>query len=189
MRNRRRFRPLILLGFLLGIGTGVYLGARPNAAEAEPTRAVVEAYFSPKGGAEKALVSAMNGARKELLVGVYLFTSRDLAEAVKRAHRRGVTVKVLLDGEPDFHLVKGKDLEKAGVPLRRLELGKTGNNQPIKYHNKIAIIDQERVATGSFNWTKQADTDNFENLLILRSKSLAKAYRDAFLRTWERGKD
>lgn len=37
-------------------------------------------------------------------------------------------------------------------------------------HNKYAIIDDEYVVTGSFNWTEHAIKNNYENLIILQSK-------------------
>jgi phosphatidylserine/phosphatidylglycerophosphate/cardiolipin synthase-like enzyme len=45
-------------------------------------------------------------------------------------------------------------------------------------HNKIMIIDKQTVITGSFNFTKAAEESNAENLLILSSKEVAKAYID-----------
>lgn len=38
------------------------------------------------------------------------------------------------------------------------------------------IIDREKVITGSFNFTKAAEEKNAENLLIIKSKELAKIY-------------
>jgi phosphatidylserine/phosphatidylglycerophosphate/cardiolipin synthase-like enzyme len=45
-------------------------------------------------------------------------------------------------------------------------------------HNKIMIIDKETVITGSFNFTKAAEEKNAENLLIIKSKELAKIYTE-----------
>ncbi len=45
-------------------------------------------------------------------------------------------------------------------------------------HNKIIVIDQETVITGSFNFTRAAEERNAENLLIIKSKDLAKPYID-----------
>jgi phosphatidylserine/phosphatidylglycerophosphate/cardiolipin synthase-like enzyme len=45
-------------------------------------------------------------------------------------------------------------------------------------HNKIMIIDKEIVITGSFNFTKAAEEKNAENLLVIKSKKLAKVYMD-----------
>ncbi len=46
------------------------------------------------------------------------------------------------------------------------------------------IIDGEAVLTGSFNFTKQADEKNAENLLVLHSSALAKTY----LSNWQEHK-
>jgi phosphatidylserine/phosphatidylglycerophosphate/cardiolipin synthase-like enzyme len=43
-------------------------------------------------------------------------------------------------------------------------------------HNKVMIIDGETVITGSFNFTKAAEENNAENLLIIRDKRLAQQY-------------
>jgi phosphatidylserine/phosphatidylglycerophosphate/cardiolipin synthase-like enzyme len=51
-------------------------------------------------------------------------------------------------------------------------------------HNKIMIIDEEAVITGSFNFTKAAEEKNVENLLIIKSKDLAKIH----IENWENHK-
>jgi phosphatidylserine/phosphatidylglycerophosphate/cardiolipin synthase-like enzyme len=43
-------------------------------------------------------------------------------------------------------------------------------------HNKIMIIDQETVITGSFNFTRAAEENSADNLLIIRNKDLAREY-------------
>ncbi len=43
-------------------------------------------------------------------------------------------------------------------------------------HNKVMVIDGEIVITGSFNFTKAAEEQNAENLLIIRDKKLAERY-------------
>lgn len=52
-------------------------------------------------------------------------------------------------------------------------------------HNKIMIIDQDTVVTGSFNFTKSAEEKNAENLIILRSSELARMYLD----NWKRHRE
>lgn len=43
-------------------------------------------------------------------------------------------------------------------------------------HNKVMVIDGETVITGSFNFTKAAEENNAENLLIIRDKKLGERY-------------
>jgi phosphatidylserine/phosphatidylglycerophosphate/cardiolipin synthase-like enzyme len=47
------------------------------------------------------------------------------------------------------------------------------------------VIDQETVITGSFNFTKAAEEKNAENVLVIRSKELAKIYME----NWNRHKE
>jgi hypothetical protein len=43
-------------------------------------------------------------------------------------------------------------------------------------HNKVMVIDGQTVITGSFNFTKAAEENNAENLLVIRSPELAAKY-------------
>ena len=43
-------------------------------------------------------------------------------------------------------------------------------------HNKVMVIDGEIVLTGSFNFTKAAQENTAENLLIIRDPALAVQY-------------
>ena len=43
-------------------------------------------------------------------------------------------------------------------------------------HNKVMVIDGEVVVTGSFNFTRQAENENAENLLVIRDGDLAERY-------------
>ena len=43
-------------------------------------------------------------------------------------------------------------------------------------HNKVIIIDENTVITGSFNFTENADKHNAENVLFINNKDIAKNY-------------
>ncbi len=153
-------------------------------ARGEPDQA--SAFFAPGGGIEKAVVALLDGAREEALVAMYIFTSRPLSEAVIRAKRRGVDVRVLLDGsQRSIRFGKYADLRRAGVPVRTVSLGRTREGQEIKFHHKYLVVDGEIVETGSFNWTQQADDENHENAVIVRSRRLAAEFKRQFEKVWE----
>jgi phosphatidylserine/phosphatidylglycerophosphate/cardiolipin synthase-like enzyme len=46
-------------------------------------------------------------------------------------------------------------------------------------HDKVVVIDQTTVATGSFNFSTNAGCCNAENLLVIHRPVLAIAYRAA----------
>ncbi len=130
----------------------------------------IDVYFSPKGGAAEAVVRALNAAKQTVFVQAYSFTNRDIAEALLRAHQRGVVVHVILDkGEVGDHYSEADFLAHHGLSV--LVDGK----HPIA-HNKVMIIDGQTLITGSFNFTRQAEEHNAENLLVIHDRGLAERY-------------
>lgn len=56
------------------------------------------------------------------------------------------------------------------------------NNKPKIAHNKVIIVDNQKVITGSFNLSKIAEKGNAENLLIIENyPKLVQQY----LKHWE----
>jgi phosphatidylserine/phosphatidylglycerophosphate/cardiolipin synthase-like enzyme len=54
-------------------------------------------------------------------------------------------------------------------------------------HNKIMVIDDAVVITGSFNFTQSAANRNAENFLILKSVALAQRYKAVWQDHWAHG--
>ena len=136
----------------------------------------VAARFSPRGGCTEAIVAEINKAHREVLVQAYSFTCPDIAKALIEAKKRGAAVTVLLDrshvAETTSEL---KMLEEAGL---RPHI----DDKHAIAHNKIMIIDRKTLLTGSFNFTRQAEHENAENLLIFKGHpELVESYRQNFL--------
>ncbi len=147
-----------------------------------------EVYFSPNGGAEKALVKAIDRAQQSIQAAVYFFTSRTVAKALLRAGKRGVKISVILDGNRESEYSKGFYLSKRGIAIRYAR-GLRRKGKRISYglmHDKFAVIDEHLVVTGSYNWTVSAERWNYENLLVIDSVSLALRYGQEFNKIWSR---
>ena len=54
-----------------------------------------------------------------------------------------------------------------------------------KLHHKLAVIDNRKVITGSFNWSPSAAHTNDETLLVIHSPQLAKHFTREMDRLWE----
>jgi len=152
---------------------------------------VVQACFSPQGKCSGYIVREIDKAQKELLVAVYAFTSDDLARAVVQARKRGVSVHIVLDREFDAanERSQGKFLEAQKIPLRRISGMKpvAPERDAGLMHQKFSVIDRKIVLTGSYNWTRSAESSNDENLLLFRDAGpLAEEYRKVFFQLWER---
>jgi phosphatidylserine/phosphatidylglycerophosphate/cardiolipin synthase-like enzyme len=131
--------------------------------------ATVDVEFSPRGGCTKAVVDALNSAKFAVLVQAYSFTSPEIITALRAAQTRGVDVQIILD--------KGQDAARYAAARAGLKNIVFDRRHTIA-HNKCMIIDQAVVITGSFNFTSAAQNSNAENLLVIPSPALAKAYKD-----------
>jgi phosphatidylserine/phosphatidylglycerophosphate/cardiolipin synthase-like enzyme len=134
-----------------------------------------EVYFSPHGEATDAIIRELNKAKSTVLVQAYTFTSAPIAKALVNAHKIGVKVEVILDkSQRTDQYSSATFFLNAGIPV------KIDAKHAIA-HNKVMIIDRETVITGSFNFTKAAEENNAENLLIIRDKKLAERY----IKNWQ----
>lgn len=155
----------------------------PDARDPISATGSVEVAFSPWDDPQAALLRAVDGARREIYVQSYLFTSRALALSLQQAKQRGVHVEVLADAGMNRRRDNGSQ-----IPL----LASSGIAVAIETayanaHNKVIVIDPQTehcaVVTGSYNFTWSARNRNAENLLILRgNRQLAAAYLD----NWKR---
>ena len=140
--------------------------------------APAQVYFSPHGGCTEAVVDALNHAKSEVLIQAYSFTSKNIAKALLEAHKRGVHVEIILDKSNRSKKYSAGDFTAhMGIPTYI-------DSAHTIAHNKVMIIDKETVITGSFNFTKAAENNNAENLLIISSMDLAKY----FIENWEQHK-
>jgi phosphatidylserine/phosphatidylglycerophosphate/cardiolipin synthase-like enzyme len=81
-----------------------------------------------------------------------------------------VHVEVILDRKQKSEQYSSADyLQHAGIPVLI-------DGEHAIAHNKIIIIDGRVVITGSFNFTKQAEQNNAENLLVIRDPTIANRY-------------
>jgi len=135
-------------------------------------------YFSPQGGCPQAIIKELDGAKKEVLVQAYSFTSTPIAKALVKAHQRGVKVKVILDkcqNQKRRKYSSADFLAQCGIPT-------VVDAAHAIAHDKVMVIDGESVMTGSFDLTPGAEEQNAENLLVIRDRELLGRYTQNF---WE----
>ncbi len=97
-------------------------------------------------------------AEKEIDLAVAWFTDRVLFEAVCQKAKAGVNVRLMLFDDDINQYLSFRDLEASG--------GKVFRISEKLMHNKFCVIDREVVISGSYNWTKKARNDNYENITI-----------------------
>lgn len=175
-RGAPRVSPPLLAG-LIGIA-----GLFPGAALVEgAAAAAVSVCFSPGPRSCATWIAALiDEARVSIRLQAYWLTSPPILRALMAAQKRGVDVQALLDrtqdrtNDPRGRYTPAVFLVHAGV---RVWI----DDALAIAHNKALIVDGARVVTGSFNFTKSADTRNAENAVLLDSSDVARW----FTANWE----
>lgn len=108
------------------------------------------------------LIGLIESSRFSIQVSMFTWTHPLLTEKIIEAHKRGVTILVILDRKQTEGASKAslEALAKSGVPVRL-----SGGSQT--FHHKFALIDASILVAGSANWTKAAFSKNEECLLII----------------------
>jgi phosphatidylserine/phosphatidylglycerophosphate/cardiolipin synthase-like enzyme len=143
-----------------------------QAALAEPRADVL---FSPDGGCQKRIVEEIGKARKSILIQAYSFTNADIAKAILAAKKRGVDCEAVLDkcNRTDKYSA-ATFLQNQGIPVLI-------DAKHAIAHNKIILIDGQTIITGSYNFSRAAETENAENMLVLTGcPEVAKRYADNY---------
>ncbi len=151
------------------------LSLTPVQAEQFKSTGTIDVYFSPHGGCTDAIVKELNNAKTEILVQAYSFTSKPIAKALVDAKKRGIKIEVILDKSQQSQKYSAADfVAHAGIPTNIDSVHTIA-------HNKIIIIDKNTLITGSFNFTKAAEDNDAENLLIMKgNKALVDRYIQNF---------
>jgi len=124
----------------------------------------------------------VGAAAISLDAALYRLDSIRLARSFEQAARRGVRVRLVLDGAKYDATGATQEILKIGAIPFRLAHGRQGAGS--KMHHKFAILDQEAVLSGSYNWTLESEEGNYENLVILRDSRSVMAYLGEFEALW-----
>jgi len=141
-----------------------------------------QVWFSPDADLTKTIVDEMGAAAETLDVAVYTFTEEEIRDALIDATTRGVKVRLAIDvWEANDEIADS--LGDSAVSMRRTA-GFDQSAPESKLHHKFAIIDEESILTGSFNYTRSANFANHENLMLIRDRALAGQFTSAFNDIW-----
>jgi phosphatidylserine/phosphatidylglycerophosphate/cardiolipin synthase-like enzyme len=145
------------------------------------------------------LATQLRGVRSRLDMNLFVFSAQNLADELAQLHDRGVPIRLLADpGFANRPFSEVLDLMGIALPDRRcrLEAGNRIWSQPLqgvgtpklargdKLHHKFAVLDGEKVITGSFNWSPSAAHQNDETLLLIDSPLLARHFGAEMDRLW-----
>lgn len=125
----------------------------------------VKSYFSGKDNLQKVILKHLDTAEKSIHVAVAWFTDVKLFAKLLEKADAGISVNLIIT-KHDFNTQSRNnytELKSFGGFFA--ELGDDNNLM----HHKFCVIDNSTVLTGSFNWTKRANTSNSETLMVIQN--------------------
>ena len=139
--------------------------------------------FSAEDHAISNLIALVNDAQVNIRFLAFSFTDYPLAKAMIDRYAAGVDVKGIY--ETFGSTSTGSEMKTfwcAQVPARQ-------DGNPSFLHDKIIIIDNRIVVTGSLNYSSNADDSNEENVVILDNPAIAALYLQEFEKLWNQTHD
>jgi phosphatidylserine/phosphatidylglycerophosphate/cardiolipin synthase-like enzyme len=137
----------------------------------------MQSCFSPDDGCSAQLLKVIQSAKQSISFLAYSFTSDDLAQALIERSKQGVKIEGVME-RSQVESNGGSDYDRfrsAGLEVRL-------DGNPKQMHDKVMIIDDQIVVTGSFNYTYSAEHTNDENLLVIYNPQIAGLYLAEFER-------
>jgi phosphatidylserine/phosphatidylglycerophosphate/cardiolipin synthase-like enzyme len=126
----------------------------------------------------ESIIPVVTSATHSIRFLAFSFTDFPLADAMIQRSRSGVNVAGVFERVgSDTDSAELRTLHCGQVPVRR-------DGNPSFMHNKVILVDERYVITGSLNFSTNAETNNDENVIIIDSPDIAKLYMQDFDRVW-----
>jgi phosphatidylserine/phosphatidylglycerophosphate/cardiolipin synthase-like enzyme len=140
----------------------------------------IEVYFSPDDGVANPILEMLRNAEESIHFLAFSFTTDEFGEAIRMQAGNGLTVAGVMEEEQvKSNIGTEYDLFKQAS----LDVLVDGNEGQM--HHKTMIIDERVVITGSYNFSRSAETRNDENLIIIYNEQIADFYMQEFQRVYQ----
>jgi len=141
------------------------------------------------GSVAQKLIDTINETESgdHLRLALNHFLKEDLSIALHDALGRGVEIEMVLNQSESWDLLRKRHDGKFDESLSDLgaevlyKVSTIHDGRGTKLmHAKFMVINDDRVLTGSYNWSKSSEFNTFENLIDFNLKPLAKKYISNF---------
>jgi hypothetical protein len=137
---------------------------------------IIQNYFCPEDKCSAQVLRELGSANVSIDFLLYDLTDTNIAQLLIDKFKSGIRVQGIMEGSRvNMKYSAYKNLVAAGIPI-------STDGEKGLLHHKVFIIDNTTVITGSYNPTKNADTGNDENLLILSHPDIAQKFLQEYRR-------
>ena len=131
-------------------------------------------YFSPDNDILSSLLKEIGSAKKSIHFMAFSFTQDALGSAMQDRFESGIDVRGVFEERQISRYSEYEPMKEAGMSVIQ-------DRNRGTMHHKVIVIDAETVITGSYNFSKNAEEHNSENLLIIKGNpDIAQAYLAEF---------
>ena len=129
---------------------------------------------------QQVIIDPLQDAQHEILVAVAWFTDREIFEVLCQKAQSGVHVSVALLGDDinqapgalNFHRLRNLNGKVTFLP--------SGSDGSPMMHHKFCVLDTTTVITGSYNWSRKAQSNDENITVVSDAPEFSTQYRQAF---------
>jgi len=124
-------------------------------------------------GIEKKLMEYISSTEKSLYIAMAWFTNKDIKESLISLKKTNpdVVIEIVVDDNyinDNYFSNTESDFKSIGIKIQKNLTGRF-------LHNKYMVIDDKTTITGSYNYSKKANW-NLENIIVVDSSNLSNYY-------------
>lgn len=127
-------------------------------------------FFTPTSSILVEISNSIDNSRKQIRVAASKLSNKDLIRQLNLALSRGIPVQIIVDDDS----TKDTKTQLALLAKQGACIYQDGSHKT--FHNKYIIIDDSLVITGSYNYTRDSEENNAENVVFMYSTQAVKAY-------------
>lgn len=135
---------------------------------------IIEVFFCPEDWCANKVLLALDKAKYSIHFLIYSFTHEKIGDMIVKKKNQGLFVKGIMEKSQRSQYSQFSKLNSSGIDVN------WDTNKGLM-HNKVFIVDESIVITGSFNPSLNGDTSNDENLVIVYSPEIARKYLSEFV--------
>ena len=143
------------------------------------TSFILESYMCPQNNCEEVITTILDNAEIEILFVSYVLTQDEIEDIFMQRNN-----EIIIRGVIEKKLVEVKSSEVLNLMNYIDILLYTKSNN---MHHKFFVIDEKIVIFGSLNPSNSGTSFNDENMIIIRSNSVAKLFKKEFNRLYYNG--
>lgn len=126
------------------------------------------------------IIEYLQAAETEILAAVAWFTDAEIFEILCNKRQAGLHVSIALLGDDINKAPYALDFQRLSDLGGRVTFLPAGSDGEPMMHHKFCVLDGITVITGSYNWSKKAQSNDENITIVIDAADFAAQYRQAF---------